>query len=209
MGGPTGLETLACMEQQLRDWNETTAADFIPTAVDGYLREQDGEQLCGEDVVFHGSDVVLRLGRSDRGESVKTGRNQGVRIDRQYVKDILQRRVAALKKRHPNDWQKKKVCPITKARYRTLWERAGRAVGVNPGPPHGARHTGASLDAATGYRTMLQIQRRGRWTADRSVLRYARTHDWVLAESQQPAHVRSRGSQLLQGRGSRPEMAQE
>ena len=38
--------------------------------------------------------------------------------------------------------------------------------------PHGLRHGGASHDKAAGYRSLLDIQARGKWRATQSVLRY-------------------------------------
>ena len=213
MGGPIGLESLACLEDQLRTWKEFVAADIIPVAADCYLREQDCEQLLYEDVIIDevAQETVLLLGRSSRGESVKTGRNQGVRVDSDYAKEILARRLEEAKRRckDPKKLSRERVFPISKAKYRLLWNKASTALGINPGPPHGARHTGASRDVAEGYRTMLQVQRRGRWTADRSVLRYARTHDWIVATSQQPTAIKEKGQKLLAGRQGRPAIAKE
>ena len=80
-GGPVALQRLACMQDAL--YNEGSAeakeaADMMAIAVDGYLRDQDMQQLRVSDVVFSGSTVALLLGRSARGESCKTGRDQGV-----------------------------------------------------------------------------------------------------------------------------------
>lgn len=213
MGGPIGLESLARIEDQLRRWGEVVAADIIPLAADCYLREQDCEQLLYEDVVIDeaSKETVLLLGRSSRGESVKTGRNQGVRVDAEYTRQILERRLGEAKRRRKDKHKlaKEKVFPISKAKDRLLWNKAAAALGINPGPPHGARHSGASRDVAEGYRTMLQVQRRGRWTADRLVLRYARTHDWVVATSQQPTAIKERGQKLFAFRPGRPKVAKQ
>eukprot|EP00969_Alexandrium_andersonii_P201943 8923118-Alexandrium_andersonii.AAC.1 len=62
------------------DEQAALAGDMLAVAVDGYLRKQDLLQLLVEDVVDFReagrSEIVLRLGRSSRGESVKTGRDQ-------------------------------------------------------------------------------------------------------------------------------------
>ena len=74
------LQTLACMEDYLRTQPKAeaarTAADMIPTAVDGYLREQDMVNLLGRDLSWShdGDRVSAHFGRADRGESSKTGR---------------------------------------------------------------------------------------------------------------------------------------
>ena len=38
--------------------------------------------------------------------------------------------------------------------------------------PSMGRHSGASIDAAKGYRTIQEVQRHGRWRAAKSVMRY-------------------------------------
>ncbi len=66
----------------------------ISVAVDGYLREQDLFALKGEDVITFKGETILRLGSSSRGESTKTGRDQGVRLDSPHSSEIV-RRLAA------------------------------------------------------------------------------------------------------------------
>ena len=76
-------------------------------------------------------------------------------------------------------------------------------------PPHSARHTGASVDLARNYRTLDQVKRRGRWSADKSVERYAKTGAWIAAEATQPRWVRERGGALLGQRAARPNQPRE
>ena len=49
--------------------------------------------------------------------------------------------------------------------------RAAATVGITV-VPYQARHSGASIDAAMGYRTRAELKARGRWQNDRSVVRY-------------------------------------
>ena len=51
------------------------------------------------------------------------------------------------------------------------FRKASRALGVTA-VPYQARHSGASLDAALGYRSKAAIKARGRWAKDKSVARY-------------------------------------
>ena len=152
------------MEDYLRNNTKSgaaqTAADMIPTAVDGYLREQDMVNLLRRDLSWShdGDRVSAHFGRAERGESSKTGREQGVVFECPYVIDILKRRSANL-------GTKDRVFPIAAATYAKWWRAALRHVLGDPsrgGPPHSARHTGASRDLSTGYRAFEQVQRRGR-----------------------------------------------
>ena len=110
---------------------------------------------------------------------------------------MLRRRVRELRKRHGAKAEQMLVFPVTANVYRREWARGMKALGIPAAPPHSARHTGASVDAATGYRTLLQIQRRGRWSSDRSVVRYARTHDLIAAYTGVPGSIVEAGRKLL------------
>ena len=71
------------------------------------------------------------------------------------------------------------------------------------------RHTGASVDLARNYRSLDQVKRRGRWSAGKSVERYAKTGAWIAAEAAQPGWVRDRGSAFLVQRAARPNQPRE
>lgn len=204
-GKPAALEVLACMEHWLREQKNSAssvAADMVPVAIDGYLREQDLVQLRVADLSFdaHAQSMSAHFGRASRGESSKTGREQGVVFDEPHSVQILRRRIAGKK---PDD----RVFSISADVYRKWWRATSRAVGVDVGPPHTARHTGASRDLATNYRTFDQVQRRGRWKAADSVQRYARPHEWATVCAAVPEDVRLRGTVLLAARPPRPSQA--
>ena len=155
-------------------------------------------------------ETVLFLGRAHRGESAKTGREQGVRIDWGYVRDLIRRRLGDIEQRHgPNDRGRVNVFSISRSHFRRVWAGAQRALELPDDAPHAMRHTGPSRDVAEGYRSMLQVQRRGRWNSERSLLRYAKTHAWFAAVGRQSAAVRERGAVLLASRRGRAEKAKE
>lgn len=206
-GEPMALQALAVMEEWLRRQRNTTAhvaADCIFPAVDAYLREQDLCELECQDVVLHHDKVILHLGRSSRGSRSKTGRDQGVILEDPYATSILRRRCEGLR---PSD----RVFSITPSQYRYWWRLAASSVlGKSyETSPHAARHTGASRDLASGYRTFEQVQRRGRWKVPGSVQRYARTHVWHSVEASLPTEVRARGDAILSQRERRPSRPQE
>ena len=162
-----------------------------------------------EDVIFAlnpdgEKEAMLRLGVAERAESTKTGMRQGVRVDSPYVLKILEQLTATAK---PNS----KVFATTAARYCASWTKAASNLGVQNkiGPPHSVRHSGPSHDSATGYRSIWQIQRRGRWSSERSVLRYAKTHTWLEVRARVPAHLMEQGTALLAQRPPRSKVARE
>ena len=142
--------------------------------------------------------VAVHFGRGARGERSKTGRDQGVTFDTPWVVAILDRRSAG---KAADD----KVFPLSSSAYRKWWRAAADAVlgkGAGLGPPHSARHTGAARDLAEGYRSFEQVQRRGRWQAQSSVQRYARTHAWVAAVAATPPQVQKKGADIFGTTGS-------
>jgi len=209
-GGPEGLESFACMEDFLRQAGTaaaTCAADMLPVAIDAYLREQDMTTMMVEDVIWAADkrSCAVLLGRSRRGDSSKAGRDQGVTIDDPWCISILLRRCEG---KPPHT----RVFPISAATYAQLYKKAAAAVfGKSEaiGPPHSARHTGASRDLAEGYRTFEQVQRRGRWKAADSVQRYAKVHAWFECQARQPVQVREKGARILAQRPPRPPRVHE
>ena len=197
-GGPVGLETLALMEEHLRsrpDDHSQVAADMLPVAVDGYMREQDLLQVQVRDIVDNPTEdrLVFLFGRASRGESSKTGRDQGVQLDDPYARSVVGRRI---RHKQPKD----KVFDITESRFRQLWKEAANVVTGDHrlvGPPHSLRHTGASRDRATGRRTIEEIMERGRWKVMASVARYAKIHAWVEACENQSPEIKAAGGRIL------------
>ena len=139
--------------------------------------------------------VIARLGVSDRGESSKTGRDQGVTFDSDYVKNILKRRG---KKGKPKD----RVFNVSREHYSRWYQKAARATKLEPytRPLHSIRHTGPSRDLASGYRTWEQIKRRGRWQSDEAVMRYTKQHVYLAAMAALPPEIVSRAEAISRER---------
>ena len=202
VGQPIGEESAACMEHRLRQQpcqDAQVSADLMTTCVDTGCREGELLKSRKADYTIGKNEVAIHLGVGNRGESTKTGRFQGVRVDGPYVQDILLRRLQHL---GPADL----VFPISATKYQVWWKWAAQQVGgpAAESTPHAARHTMASRDVATGYRTIEQIARRGRWQSEKSVRRYARTADWIRACEAQPAEIVEEGRKLLASRPPRP-----
>ena len=131
-GSPIALDKLACMEEWLRQRKEGSAqvvADMIPVGVDGYLRGGDMREMRKEDLVWNEDTVAVRLGRSERGESSKSGRNQGVVFEDPYAVAVLRRRVEKLA-------TGERVFPVSSATLRRWWDSAARALGLEVGSLH-------------------------------------------------------------------------
>ena len=206
-GGPVAPQRLALMQDALWKHGSATAAeagDACHIAEDGYLREQDFLQLRVGDCLFSGDVVTLMLGVASRGESSKTGRNQGVVLDSPLSCSLLWKRCQG---RKPSE----KVFPrLTALTYSKWWRWAAKAVcgdSNGAGAPHSARHSGPSRDLTTGYRSLEQIMKRGRWKALTSVHRYAKPHAYYACLSKLSDEEREKGDALLRSRPARPKVA--
>ena len=206
-GQPVAPQRLAVMQDELWRHGSPTACeagDACLIAVDGYLREQDFLNLQVQDVAFSEGVATLLLGVASRGESSKTGRNQGVVLDEPLSFSRLQSRCEG---KQMTD----KVFPRLSAPiYSKWWRWAARKACGDPngaGAPHSARHSGPSRDLTTGYRSLESILKRGRWKALSSVGRYAKLHSYYAYLARLGPDERLRGDRLLEQRAPRAQMA--
>ena len=116
--------------------------------------------------------------------------------------------MAAVSESIKNKKPKDRVFGISNSVYLKWWNWAAARCSCRL-PPHPARHLGAARDAATGYRTIEQIQRRGRWKAIASVRRYAKTSAFIAVQEEQPENIKNRGRELLAQRIPRPAQPRE
>ena len=65
-----------------------------------------------------------------------------------------------------------KVFRFSYEHYVPVFKKAASEIGLPELVPYQARHSGASIDAAGGHRSLPEIQRRGRWKTLSSVQRY-------------------------------------
>ncbi|CAK0828932.1 unnamed protein product [Prorocentrum cordatum] len=206
-GGAQPLELWAVLDEAARLAGGVEAADAAEVALDAHLKSAELFALQAADIAVDADEAgeqiaALRLGVTERGERTKTGVRQGALIDRRHVSDMLARRKS---ERGPSD----RVFSCSVDAYRWALRRACDDVGVERFPPHAARHSGPSHDAATDYRTAWAIQRRGRWASEKSVLRYMKTHALVAARAALPPDILERGSRLIQKKSCRPAKARE
>lgn len=159
-GGPAAPETIYVIAEWVAHNVGALEALVIVLPLDAYLREQDWEMLRCEDVYveLRGKDVpsvALLFGRRHRGESVKTGQDQGVCVEDEFVA----RTIAGLVEGRPRD---EKIFGFSSSHFRKVWAKALEALDLQwVGPPHTLRHSGPSFDASTGRRDLEQIRRMG------------------------------------------------
>ena len=93
-----------------------------------------------------------------------------------------------------------RVFKLSQQAYRKWWYKASDALGISDlvGRPHNVRHTGPSRDIYARYRSLKEVQRRGRWRVDSSVLRYSKSHEYARALARSPPDLLAKGARLLE-----------
>ena len=163
-GGPIPLCAIFLIALRLIELGFAAAALAVLLSEDGYLREDDWENLPIKDIMAVRLDktsppeVGLLLGSSERGGTTKTGPDQGVIVQtpllQWWVYYLLQIKDPA-----------ERLIDLSSAAFRRLWWRALDDLGLlYMGPPHSLRHSRPSADALAGL-DLEQICRRGRWAS--------------------------------------------
>lgn len=141
---------------------------------DGILREQDVDQTQIGDLSFLGGKWTATLGDPTRGESVKTGVDQGVTFEASWVNRII----SSLVRGRADD---EKVFVIGMEDYRKGFGRRLRKRGVpNVKGPQIIRHSGAAdmvyYAEEDDNGVLERARRRGRWSDIRSCQVYQKLH---------------------------------
>jgi hypothetical protein len=159
------------------------------------LREQDVDQLRESDLAFLGGKDTATLGDITRGESVKTGVDQGVEFQRRWVNRILGRYVRGR--------GGQKVFPFSMVTYRKGFQRRlrrSRVTGVT-GPQRFRHSAAAKMVAEAGPEdkgVFERLRRRGRWADLRSVQVYSKTHLLTRILARLDSEVLRRGAYLME-----------
>ena len=172
-GGPMAKETVGAIAEHLLAKGRFMLAVIVLLSFDCFLREQDWEGLRCRDVAREPSGrMALLFGVRERGEKAKTGSNQGVVVDDEWVADLLQAMMHNLS-------QDERIFPMSAASFRREWWTALKDLDLELcGPPHNLRHAGAASFMESGGHIEM-CRRRGRWLQVTSVQRYTKTH-WLI-----------------------------
>jgi hypothetical protein len=197
-GEAIAAEMVVCMADWLQQQggdDEQQAAEIMLVSFDTYARQQDIFQLRAADVTVvrskvHKLTVALQFGVSARGERAKTGTDQGVIVDYDFVQQLLIKRKAL----RADD---QRLFSISRATFHEWYYKAAQELQVELPPPHSLRHAGPSRDAYTKYRPLAEIQKRGRWEAASSVTRYAKPSWYAAVIAKTPCAIIEQGAELM------------
>ena len=196
-GQPICIEAWACIVIALLRQGVEEAALITGLSYDCLLRGQDWQGLRLRHVFDSCNSsgtrsVALVFGDRTLGESVKTGSDQGVIVERSWLAnwllDFCQRRTAV---------GAEYVFSLSGADFRALFAAAQRLLGIPYHPPHCLRHGGAA-ELLEGRPDLIHVvKRRGRWQGDKSLKRYSKTHVLVMDRAPLPEAVLSLGRLFL------------
>lgn len=172
LGGPMTWGVVLLIIQHMFLEGQVWAGLWVWLQHDVYGGEQDMEILHEPDI-YHAppSECALQFGPRERGESVKTGSDQGCEVD----DPLLSRILYAVKRKILSAGAP--LFPHTQAFVRKIWAQTQETLQLDRVHPlHSLRHTKPSADARSKRRTLEEIRRRGRWNQLKSVQRYSRGH---------------------------------
>ena len=183
----------------LEHFAESNPHAFLVLAfcVDTYARGQDWESLRVEDIFIAGKQVAARFGARHRGESAKTGFEQGVVISRGWVAKLIAERWRSMSSKGT-----KRFFAISRKEFDVAWADALSSLGLSfVGSPHSTRHAGATIDHLSRKKPLDEVQLRGRWSARSSVARYDKPHVLVECNSRLSSALLRKGRLFLDRMG--------
>lgn len=199
-GYPPPKEAVLTIIEHLCKNGRADRALCIWLMMDAYLRQQDWQQIRKEDVADDGQNMSILFGRRERGESSKTGVQQGVIVENPWVVEALRIWLLSV-----GDGEK--VFQFTDVHLRAAWNAAQVALGLELGPVHNLRHCGPAEDAELHVKkpgqgkTLEEIRRRGRWKNMDSVARYSKDYLLAFQRARIPQAVMERGAFLRSHQG--------
>ena len=129
-GKPMDRSSIACVAMWLLKRGKLYECLLVLISFDCCLREQDWSLLRTQDVSFDKEGASLALGVRARGETVKTGSDQGAVVRFEVVRAILK---AAVQVAHEGDL----IFPLSAATFRKRWWEALKDLNLEwCGPPH-------------------------------------------------------------------------
>lgn len=82
-------ELVFVIAEHMRSNGHKQAAIIVETCMDLYLRQGEWTQIQVGDVAYDGQKLAIILGVAERGERVKTGRNQAVTMDSTILTGVV------------------------------------------------------------------------------------------------------------------------
>ena len=136
--------------------------------------------------------VALVFGDRTLGEAVKTGSDQGCVVQREWLASWLIRfRDARIAEGHIF------MFDLSTEQFRVQFTTMQRLIGLDAVTPHCLRHAGAAAMLEQDPTALQLVKRRGRWSSDRSLKRYTKTHILVALRGNLPPALLTLGQLFI------------
>ena len=136
--------------------------------------------------------VALVFGDRALGEAVKTGSDQGCVVQREWLASWLIRfRDARIAEGHIF------MFDLSTEQFRVQFATMQRLIGLDAVTPHCLRHAGAAAMLEQDPTALQLVKRRGRWSSDRSLKRYTKTHILVALRGNLPPALLTLGQLFI------------
>lgn len=116
----------------------------------------------------------------------KTGEfDTSILLDSPYLIGWIESFLECLKCAHPESH----LWDFDYEEYQRTFKLVSRMLGIEA-TPYQTRHSGPSIDRARNYRSQLEVQKRGQWRAQKSVMRYEKSARLALSWEKVPQLVK-------------------
>lgn len=181
---------------------EMDAAVAALLQYDLYARPSEILEMNGLDLVRPVKSLSsvwgVIIGNADRERRTKTGATDDIVLadsrHRPWCGDLLRHVARSCLNQNVS------VFSLSLSKYEDLFRRFSTMFKLTAGAftPHTIRHSGPSFDAMHSFRTLAEIQQRGRWVSASSVQRYKKPGRLLLHASRLPPALKTDSPGILQ-----------
>lgn len=166
------LMVWAAVASELRRMGKLRMALFLLVSLSSYARPSELIRLQVYSLVRPSPGVTsswtLLMSPEERPDRTKTGEfDTSIALDSPYMIPWSHTLFGYLKQTHPSN----PLWDFDYNQYCRDFQKAVASLGLDL-TPYLTRHSGPSIDRSRGYRSQLEVQKRGQWKSQSSVMRY-------------------------------------
>jgi len=186
------LPIWAAVANRMREMGQLRMAVFVMVAVSSYARPSELLRMRVFSLVRPSAGITsswsLLLSPEDLPERSKTGDfDVSIALDSPFLRAWSDPVFNQLKKSHPED----PLWDFDYNEYSRAFKKVTEHLGIDNLTPYQTRHSGPSIDRAKGYRTQLEVMKRGQWKSQSSVARYEKAARLAATFNSLPMELQS------------------
>ena len=181
------LMVWAAVASELRRMGKLRMALFLLVSLSSYARPSELIRLQVYSLVRPSPGVTsswtLLMSPEERPDRTKTGEfDTSIALDSPYMIPWSHTLFGYLKQTHPSN----PLWDFDYNQYCRDFQKAVASLGLDL-TPYLTRHSGPSIDRSRGYRSQLEVQKRGQWKSQSSVMRYEKAARLAATTENLPA----------------------